>query len=44
MAHAAQYKKKPNQKMGRGPKQTFHQRRYTDGQRTYEETLSITNY
>ena len=45
MAHAAQLKKKaPNQKMGRGPKQTFLQRRYTDGQQAYEETLNVTNY
>ena len=32
-AHAAQYQKnkRPNQKMGKRPKQTFHQRRHTDG-------------
>ena len=30
--------------MGRGPKQTFLQRRYTDGQQTYEEALNITSY
>ena len=32
-AHAAQYQKKehPNQKVGKRPKQTFLQRRHTDG-------------
>ena len=32
-AHAAQYQKnkQPNQKMGQRPKQTFLQRRHTDG-------------
>ena len=45
MAHAAQYKKKkPNQKMGRGPKQTFLQRRYTDGQQAHEKMLHSVNY
>ena len=44
MARAAQYKKKPNQKMGRGPKQTFLQRRYTDGQQPYKKMFNITNY
>ena len=28
-------KKQPNPKMGRRPKQTFHQRRYTDGQEAH---------
>ena len=44
--HAAQYQKKkqPNQKMGRRPKQTFLQRRYTDCQQTYERMLNITNH
>ena len=38
--HAAQYpkkKKKPNQKVGRKPKQTFLQRRHTDGQEAHEK-------
>ena len=30
--------------MGRRPKQTFHQRRHTDGQEGHEKMLSITNY
>ena len=30
-------KKQPNQKMGRKPKQTFLQRRHTDGQKAHEE-------
>ena len=34
----------PNQKMGRRPKQTFFQRRHTDGQQAHEKILSITNY
>ena len=37
-------KKQPNQKMGRRPKQTFLQRRHTDGQQTHEKMLNITNY
>ena len=37
-------KKKPNQKMYIRPKQTFLQRRYTDGQQAHEKMLSITNY
>ena len=36
-------KKTLNQKLGRIPKQTFLQRRYTDGQ-THEKMLNITNY
>ena len=36
--------KQPNQKMGRRPKQTFLQRRHTDGQQTHEKMLNITNY
>ena len=36
--------KKPNPKMGRRPKQTFLQRRYTDCQETHEKMLNITNY
>ena len=45
-AHAAQYQKnkQPNQKMGRRPKQTFLQRRYTDCQQTHEKMLNITNH
>ena len=44
-AHAAQYQKKqPNPKMGRRPKQTFLQRRHTDGQQAHEKTLKITNH
>ena len=30
--------------MGRRLKQTFLQRRHTDGQQTYEKMLNITNY
>ena len=36
--------KKPNQKMGRRPKQTFLQRRHTHGQEAHEKMLNITNY
>ena len=36
--------KLPNPKMGRGPKQTFPQRRYTDCQQTQERMLNITKY
>ena len=45
-ARAAQYQKnkQPNPKMGRRPKQTFLQRRHTDGQQTHEKMLNITNY
>ena len=44
-AHAAQYRKnkQPNQKMGRGPKETFLQR-HTDGQEAHEKMLNIANY
>ena len=35
--------KQPNPKMGRRPKQTFLQRRYTDYQQTHEKMLNITN-
>ena len=46
IAHAAQYQKykQPNPKMGRRPKQTFLQRRHTDGQEAHEKLLNITNY
>ena len=30
--------------MGRKPKQTFLQRRYTDGQQTYEKMPNTANY
>ena len=46
-AHVAQYLKKnkqSSQKLGRRPKQTFHQRRHTDGQEAPEKMLNITNY
>ena len=36
--------KEPNQKMGRRPKQTFLQRRHTDGQEAHEKMLNISNY
>ena len=36
--------KQPNPKMGRRPKQTFLQRRHTDGQQTCEKMFNITNY
>ena len=36
--------KQPNQKMGRRPKQTFLQRRYTDGQQTHEKMLHTVHY
>ena len=44
-AHAAQYhkNKKPSQKMDKS-KQTFHQRRHTDGQQMHEKILNITIY
>ena len=30
--------------MGKGPEQTFFQRRYTNGQQVHEKMLSLTNY
>ena len=36
--------KQPNQKRGRKSKQTFLQRRHTDGQNTHENMLNMTNY
>ena len=36
--------KQPNPKMGRRPKQTFLQRRYTDCQQTHERMLNITTH
>ena len=45
-AHTTQYlkNKQPNKKVGGRPKQTFHQRRHTDGHQTHEKALSIVNY
>ena len=45
-AHTTQYQKnkQPNQKLGKSPKQTFLQRRHTDGQQTYEKMLNIAHY
>ena len=37
-------KKQFNRKMGRQRKQTFIQRRNTDGQQAHEKILNITNY
>ena len=37
-------KTQPNQKMGRISKQTFFQRRHTDGQKAHEKMLTITSY
>ena len=37
-------KSQPNLKMGKRPKQTFFQRRYTDDQQVHEKMLNITNY
>ena len=36
--------KQPNQKMSRRSKQTFLQRRHTNGQEAYEKMLNICNY
>ena len=36
--------KQPNQKIGRRHKQTFLQRKHTDGQEAHEKLLNITNY
>ena len=36
--------KQPNPKMGRRPKQTFLQRRYTDCQQTHERMLNNINH
>ena len=44
-AHTTQCQKnKHNQKMGKRPKQTFLQRRYTDGLQTHEKMLNIKHY
>ena len=37
-------KKQPTPKIGGRPKQTFLQRRHTDGQERHEKMLNITNY
>ena len=44
-AHTTQYQKnkQPNQKVGKRPKQTFLQRRHTDGQQTHEKMHNITH-
>ena len=44
--HITQYQKnkQPNQKVGKIPKQTFLQRRHTDGQEADKKILSIMNY
>ena len=39
-----QKNKQPNQKMGQRTKQTFLQRRHTDGQHTHEKMLNIIHY
>ena len=44
LMHLSIEKQKPNPKMGRTPKQTFLQRRYTDCQQTHERMLNITNH
>ena len=36
--------KRLNQKMGQKPKQTFLQRRHTDGQQSHEKMLNITHH
>ena len=45
-AHAAQFQKnkRPYQITGQRTKQTFLQRRHTDGQQTHEKILNITHY
>ena len=45
-AHVAQYQKnkQPNHKMGRRPKQTFLQRRHTEGQEAHRKMFNITNH
>ena len=44
--HTTQYQKnkQPNQKVGKRPKQTFLQRRHTDGQQTHEKMLNTAHY
>ena len=45
-AHTTQYQKnkQPNQKVGESPKQTFLQRRHTDGQQTHEKMLNLPHH
>ena len=44
-AHTIQCQKnKPNQKVRKRPKQTFLQRRHTDGQQTHDKILNIAYY
>ena len=45
-AHTTQCQKnkQPNQKVGKRPKQTFLQRRDTDGKQTHEKMLNIAHY
>ena len=45
-ARTTQYQKnkQPTQKVGKRPKQTFLQRRHTNGQQTHENMLNITHY
>ena len=45
-AHAAQYEKRNNpiKELSGRSKQTFLQRTHTDGQKTYEKMLNITDY
>ena len=45
-AHTSQHQKNkhPNQKVGKRPKQTFLQRRHTDGQQTHEKMLNVAHY
>ena len=44
--NTAQYQKykQPNQKMGRGSRYTFFQRRHTDGPQAHEKMFNIANY
>ena len=44
--HTTQYQKskQPNQKVGKGPKETFLQRRHTDGKQAHEKMFNITHY
>ena len=45
-AYTTQYQKnkQPNQKVGKRAKQTFLQRRHTDGYQTHEKMLNIVHY
>ena len=44
LAAQSQKNKRPNQKMDQRTKQTFLQRKHTDGQQTHEKTLNIIHY